>query len=132
MYVIQKENMIYNNTTAEIIRLIDVQNEEYKYIESQLGSNAQFVDLKARNCLPEDASAVKLKCISKFNQYGKRNAIINKGLVKSECLRYTESKDQYYIIKYKAILNMKSDFIIDLYNKLQKENTDRSYQDKIL
>ena len=33
MYIIQKENMIYDNTIAETIRLIDTQNEEYKYAE---------------------------------------------------------------------------------------------------
>ena len=66
------------------------------------------------------------------SEYGKRNRVINKGFIKSKCPRCTENEDQYHVLQCKAVGNSKREFIINLHTKLQKENKDWLYKNKIL
>ena len=64
----------------------------------QLGSNAQYVDMEARNYFHKGMLTSKLKCIAKINHHRIQNATFNKGLVYDRYLRYTEKEDWYHVI----------------------------------
>jgi len=50
-----------------MIRVIDASKSEYEYIHSQVGSNIDLIDYKARNSFYEESTMLMLKCIAKFN-----------------------------------------------------------------
>ena len=111
---------------------MDTVHKEWLYATSQLGSNTALVDIKARNYFYKGTSASKLKCIVKINHYRKQNVNINRGLVEDKCPRYTENEDQHHIIRYKAISEQRREFLIELHDKLQEENRDGTFKNKIL
>jgi len=86
-YALYYNEQYVDNGLSETMRVINTKQSKYKYAESQLGSYVEFANLEARNIFHEGASSSKIKCILGFNQYGKQNHKISKGLVKQECSR---------------------------------------------
>ena len=74
-----------DNTTIELVRIIDARKAEYQYIVSQLGSGVKHIDLEVYNTINEEALTAKLKYVAGYNHYSKRHVIINNNLVKQEC-----------------------------------------------
>ena len=67
-----------------------------------------------------------------MNHDRERNYTTNKGLVKTECPKYIEYKDQHHIMRCKLILEERKNFVKELYNKLQKANTEGIFKNEIL
>jgi len=85
--LLPKEKCI-NNNISETIYIA-----EYDYTLNKLGSDIEYIDLEARDYFYEGVLLSKLKCITGFNYHGKRNKIINDGLIKNECPRCSFAED---------------------------------------
>ena len=71
VYALKQNGVIADRTIIEKIRISDTLQSEMDYINNQLGSRAELVDLYIRRCYPGRISAVKIKIIASFNHHGK-------------------------------------------------------------
>ena len=65
------ENQYTDIAISQVVRIINSIASERDYIQSQLGSKAEYIDIEARNMFYEGPSPALLKCTSKFIYYGK-------------------------------------------------------------
>jgi len=61
-----------------------------------------------------------MKCITRLNQYSDRNIQINYGIVRNKYLRYLVKEDWEHIILYLMIVLIQREFIIKVYDKINK------------
>ena len=61
-----------------------------------------------------------LKCIARFNHYGKQSKMINKQLTGDECSRYLQIEDWNHIIICLMITESRKEYIIKLHTELLK------------
>ena len=122
-YQLLHKGLPIDNNISETVRIIDAKKAEYDYVLSRLGSKIEYVDLEAKNFFYEGVSSFKLKCITGFNHYRRRNKIINDELTKNECPRCSCTEDWHHVIQCLELRTEKRTFIIKLYNKLQKQIT---------
>jgi len=77
----------------QLVRNIDAIKSEKEYIQSQVGSDIDKIDIKARNSFYEGATISMLKYLLKFNYHGSRDRMIDKSLILSGCPQCTEYEE---------------------------------------
>ena len=102
----------FNTKESEEIAMKDAAKEYWEWINSN-----------AKNCFYGGVSAGTLKCMLKYNHYGKQNCMINKSLTSSLCPRCNEEEDQEHMIQCNGINEMKDEFLKTLGDKLKKIKT---------
>jgi len=69
-------------------------------------------------------SAAAIKCYYGLNHYRKRDHEINQQASIKECPRYSEIEMWEHIVQYKESSHLRVKFILEMYNKLKKAQTD--------
>ena len=85
LMAIMVNNMYIDRPVREIIRIVDAQAEEQKFIQLKCPEGYHLVDTNARNVFYKGTSSALLKCVYGFNMYGTRDDIINKDKLNEHC-----------------------------------------------
>ena len=117
---ILENDCIIDKNINVLIREIDAKHCEEMAAKERVKEGWEWVDQDARNCFHGGVGARTLKCVYGFNHHGKRNTLINKGMVDSKCPRCGEDEDWEHVITCPSIQNIKEQYIDKLKEKLQK------------
>ena len=62
--------------------------------------------MEARNYFYRGVGVGTLKCTHRFNHYGKRGNMFNKGMISIKCPRCNEIEDWNHVVQCEAMLDM--------------------------
>ena len=112
-HTIMKDRKIIARSINEIIRIVDVREYELEYIKEKHSEYWELIHLNAREVFSAGTIIrVLTKCIYRFNQYGIKDATINKvNSIKEYHYYNKENKDQEHIVKCKENRYKKVEFI---------------------
>ena len=97
----QREGIVQLRSIKEAIRIIDVREEEKKYVKKKFRYKADFIDIEARNSFQKNKLTTSMiKCAYGYNHYSLRDAIINDNVVDVNYLRYNQIETWDYVIKH--------------------------------
>ena len=121
-----KEDSILDKNIHVLIRKLDAKEHKKIAMKDAVKEHWKWIDNNVQNCFYGGVSAGMLKCMLGYNHYGKRNCMINKGLISILCSRCNEQEDWEHVIQCNGINDIKDEFIKQLEDKLKKiKTTDR-------
>ena len=117
---------------SQAVQITDSITSEKIYIYSQLGSKAEYIVKEVRNIFYKGSTSGLLKYASKFIHHGKRKKVINRRFILVLCPRCQAQEDWMYVILCNTLQSERREFIIQLYNKLIKANTNDNNKQSII
>jgi len=86
-YAVLVNNIQYDRGIKEIVWKIDSKKNAIDAIMQLFEDNHEIIDLESREIFKAGATQSALKCITRYNHYGKRYKIINFNATYSKCLQ---------------------------------------------
>ena len=120
-YSLKKEGIVQMRPIKEVLRVIDVKEEEKRYAWKKYRYKEDFIDLEARNtfCANKVMTSM-IKCAHRYNHYGLRHAMINNNLVEANCPHCNQVKTWDHVIKCCKTKTLRREFIQELVIELVK------------
>ena len=88
---------------------------EKEYVHEKIGYNSEYVDVEARNAfLSNMITSSIIKCANGYNQYGQRDALINKQRIDHECPRCSRSESWEHIVQCRETKRLRKEFVKEL------------------
>ena len=103
-----------------LVREVDALKHEIDAAKVKAKERWEWIDVKARNCFHGGAGIGTIKCAAGYNQHGKRNGCINKGLVDTKCPRCGVEEDWEHVILCESINDLKSEYLTTLKSEMDK------------
>ena len=96
----------------EVIRIIDVREEEKKYVNKKFRYKADFIDIEARNSFQMSKVTISMiKYANGYNYYELRDVMINNYMVEAYYLKCNLVETWDHVIKCREAISLRKEFI---------------------